>query len=187
MRPSSSSSPDPNAPYRAAIASLVDCNFFADEPTEQLQTSHPTSHQDSFSELRPRGTTQSLVPGASAEIGTSTASPITVSTIQQYLLDKRLVNYFLTESTILNRLNSVNLRAETLLAALKIVNDASHPLLARLGVRDQERTELIYRLAGITANTAGFFIAIRMAAQNANNNPYQLVAAILQHIRNLNP
>ena len=187
MRPSSSSSPDPNAPYRAAIASLVDCNFFADDPTEQLETSHPTSQQDAFVELRPRSTTPSLVPGASAEIGTSTASPITVRTIRQYLLEKRLVNNFLLESTIQSRLNVGNLSAETFLAALKIVDDASHPLLARLGVRDQERAELIYRLAGITTNTAGFRIAMRTAAQSANNNSDQLIANILQHIRNLHP
>ena len=186
MRPSSSSSPDPNAPYRVAIASLVDCNFFANDPPEQLETSHPTSQQDAFEELRPRRTTHSLVPGASADIGTSTAAPITISTIGQYLLEKRLVNNLLIESTIQNRLNQGNLSAETLLAALKIVDNPSHSLLARLGVIDQERAELIYRLAGITSNSAGFRIAMRTAAQNANNDPNQLVAAVLEHIRNLN-
>ena len=182
MRPSSS---DPNEPYRAAIASLVDCNFFADEPTEQLETSHPTSHQDSFSELRPRSTTQSLVPGASAEIGTSTASPITVSTIRQYLLEKRLVNkFFLMDMTIQDRLNEGNLSAETLLVALQTVHNDNHPLLARLGVRDLERSELIYRLAGIATNSAGFRKKMKTAAQSANNNPDQFVAAVLGQIRN---
>ena len=182
MRPSSS---DPNAPYRAAIASLVDCNFFADEEPEQPETANPTNQQDPFAGLNPRRLTHSTSPISTAEATTSSASPVTVSTIRQYLLEKRTVNKFLLDATIQDRLNLGNLSAETFLAALKIADDASHPLLIRLGVRDLERDEIIYRLAGITANSAGFRMAIRTAAQNANNNPDQLVAGILHHIRNL--
>ena len=190
MRPSSSSS-DPNAPYRAAIASLVDCNFFADEEPERPETPYLTNQQtmqhDSFNRISPRRLTQRLGPNPTAEARVSrAAAPVTIATIRQYLRDKGHRVGRIHDATVESRLFSTNLSAETLLTALHIAYDANHALFVRLGVSSNEREILIARLNGIVLTSQGFFTGIRQAVKNANNDPYQLIACILRYLRDPN-
>ena len=184
MRPSSSSSSDPNAPYRAAIASLVDCNFFVDDGAEQPETVAANSQQTPFTGLNPGPiVAQSNRPNTTSEVGTSTASPVTVGTIQQYLHEKGYPDSRLMDLAIRIRLNSANLSAGTLLSALQITHDANHSLLASLSVSNQEREILISKLVGILINTTGFRGEIKNICQNCNNNPNYLIANLLQYLR----
>ena len=180
MRPSS---PDPNSPYRAAIASLADCNFFTDKQVEEPDSANTLSQPPSFAGLLPRSTTYGIVPNAASNIATSSA-PITILTLQRYLIEKGYsANRFLADATVQMRLQSGNISAETLLVALQIAHNPNHSLLNRFRVSNQEREELIYRLAGITTNDAGFHQAIRTEIRNAQNNPEQLVTNLLEYLR----
>ena len=182
MRPSSSS--DPNAPYRAAIASLVDCNVFPDEHAEQADSANTTHPHSPFAELSPRRGSPSIPPSAITDAGPSSATSITIDTVLEYLREQGRVSN-LVYRTINNRLNSSNLSAATLLTALKAAYDTHHPLWATLGVNEYERYELINRLDGIVSHCAGFNKGVKAAAQNSNNDPEQLIANLLHYVRNL--
>ena len=185
MRPSSASSFDPNAPYREAIASLVDCNFFADEGAGQPEIVADSSQQTPLRGLSPRRIAQSNRSTTIPEVGTSTASQVTVSTIQQYLLVRGYdSNSFLLETTMQSRLNEGKLSAETLLIALQTVHEADHPLFAALGMRNAEKSLIITKLSGIITHRNGFPKSLRRITQNCNNNPDQLIAYVLQYVRN---
>ena len=180
MRPSSSSSFDPNAPYRAAIASLVDCNFFADEGAGQPETVSDNRQQTPFAGLRPGHIAQSNSYTMTPEVGISTAPQVTASTIQQYLLAMGYdSNGFLLETTMQSRLNEGKLSAETLLIALQTVHEADHPLFAALGMRYAEKSLIITKLSGIITHRNGFPKSLRKVIQNCNNNPDQLIANVL--------
>ena len=180
MRPSSS---DPNAPYRAAIASLADCNFFADEGAEQPETAAANNQQNPFTGLLPENIAQTNRSQTTPEVGTSTASSVTISTIMQFLREKGYVPYsYLLETTMQSRLNEANLSAETLLIALKTVHEA--PSLAAFGMRNAEKLPLMLRLAGIITHRNGFPQSLRRVTQNCNNNPSQLITDVLQYVRN---
>ena len=187
MHPSTASSSAPNAPYRTKIPEFID--FFANERVEQPERVNANHQQSAFSGLSPRSEANSAAIGATSHVAESAIdTEVTLYTIQRYLRQNGYAHEnFLKYKIAQNRLDSANLSAKTLLDAIKIVEGANQPLLTRLGVSQEESIDLIYRLAGITTNTAGFRPPIRAAAQNANNNPDQLVAAILQHIRNLKP
>ena len=186
MRPSSSS--DPNAPYRAAIASLVDCNFFKDEQAEQPDVAHASYEHSPFVGLSPRGASSSNDPSAIADAGPSSASQVSVGTIRQYLLEMGHSNTSrLKDNVVKNRLNLSNLSAETLLRAIQYAYDINRPLPENFTVSRNDRAELIYRLAGIITNKSGFLQGTKDAAQNSNNNPEKLITNLLQHIRNQNP
>ena len=195
MRPASSSSSDPNAPYRAAIASLVDCNFFADEKPEQPDTTDLTNPQmnlqtyqpDVFDGISPRRFTQSTCPNPTAEATLPlAAAPVSIATIRQYLRDQGHPNGHIRDATVESRLFSTNLSAETLLTAIQIAHDANHALLVRLGVSLNDRIILIARLNGIVLTSQGFFTGMRKAVKRANNDPYQLIACILEYLRDPN-
>ena len=178
MRPSSSS--DCNAPYRARQPVLID--FFAKEAAEQQQRANADPQQTPFAELTPRVMCQRTLAGATACPRPSTTRNVTATAIRQYLMTKGYqAESFLRDDTIQSRLNSVQLSPKSLLDALEIAYDAHHPLLDRLGVDDPKRSWLIYKLAGIATNKSGFRTTIMTALQNANNNPDQLIAAVLQH------
>ena len=182
MRPSSSS--DPNAPYRAAIASLVDCNFFKDEQAEQPDVAHASYEHSPFVGLSPRGASSSNPCHAIEDRGASSASQVTIETVLEYLSERGRGSQ-LVYGTINNRLNSSNLSAATLLSALKAADTTHYPLWATLGVSAYERAELINRLSGIVTNGGGFKKGIKAAVQNSNNDPEQLIANVLQYGRNL--
>ena len=182
MRPSSSS--DPNAPYRAAIASLVDCNFFTDEHAEQPDTHSAASQHSPFAELSPRRASSRHPSNALADRGQSSASPVTIESVLEYLSERGRESQ-LVYGTINNRLNSSNLSAATLLSALKAAETVNYPLWATLSVSAYERAELINRLGGIVTIGGGFKKGIKTAVQNSNNDPEQLIANVLQYARNL--
>ena len=183
MRPSSSS--DTNAPYRAAIASLGDCNVFQDQPDEQFDTTNSTHQHSPFAELSPRFASSSRDLNAIADTGLSSASNVTFGTIRNYLREKGHQCNELTKTTFKNRLNSANISAETLLTALKFAYDFNHPLLATLNVNSYERSELINRLVVIASFQHGFHNKIKAAFQNANDDPEQLIVNITHYLRNL--
>ena len=180
MHPSSSNI---HAAYQAALKSIED-HLFADEVTEQAERV-PTNHQRfPLPELCPQRTRPSncLEAITNPEIATSSSLPVSISTIRQYLYEKELPHDGLIDLTIQYRLNVANISADTLFDALQIAHTPAHPVLTALGVSDYHREALIYRLVGIFNHKAGFRGSIRTAAQNCNNNPADLIAAILQNI-----
>lgn len=178
MRPSRPSTSNPNASYRATTPTLID--FLAIEREEQQVRANAHLSQNPLSELGPRRTTHDAVSSAMANAGPSAAPHVTIITIQRYLLERgHLASKFLEDSTIQACLDSANISAESLLVALNIAHDACHPLLVSLGVCDHERADLIFKLAGIVNNKSGFRNSMKTAAQNANNNPEQLIENIL--------
>ena len=184
MRPSSSSSNDPNAPYRNAIASLADCNFFAYEEDALDQSANNESVQNPFAGLIPRRPIQTDRPSASTDAGTSTGSQVTIGTILQYLEEKEIrLHKNIHDTTASRRLHAHDLSPETMLAAIKIAYDTNHPLLATLSANDDERYALISRLSGVVTQAQSFRPGIRQAFSNSNNNPEQLIANVLQYIR----
>ena len=182
MRPSSSY--EPNAPYRASTPVLID--FFAKEAAEQQERANASTPYSLFAGLSPRGASPSNRSDASVDAGTSSASPVTVSSLRSFLRSKGCpAGHHIHEGTIQSRLNSANLSAETLLTAIETAHDANHPLWATLSINAYERSELMNRLGGIVTNSGGFKKGIRAAAQNSNNDPQQLIANILHYLRNL--
>ena len=175
---------DINTSYQAALKSIED-HLFSDEEKEQPEIVAANSQQTPFTGLSPGHIAQSNRPNTTSEVGTSTASQVTIITIQRYLLERGYeANSFLLDAAIQRRLNAGNFSAETLLVAMQTVNNPHHPLMARLSVRDQELAELSVILAGITTMYAGFPPMIRTAIRNANNNPDQLIINLLQNLRN---
>ena len=186
MRPSSSS--DPNAPYRAAIASLVDCNFFADGQAEQPDAAHTTPHDSPFAEISPRRASSSNSANAIADASRSSASNVNIRTIKQYLVEMGHTNIDrLKDKVIQNRLDLSNLSAKTLLSAIQFAYDINRPLPENLTISREERAELIYRLAGIITNKSGFLEGTKAAAQNSNNNSEKFITLLIQYIRELHP
>ena len=183
MRPSSPSSSDPNAPYRATTPVFID--FFAKEAAEEQQVRGNANRPHSpFAELSPRGVSTSNRSDAAMDAGTSSASPVTVSSLRSFLRSKgNRVGEHMHEFTIQNRLDRGNLSAETLLAALEIVYTPDHPLLRELGVSVPEHFGLVRKLTGIVNYTVGFNSALEAVAQRSNNNPHQLIANVLQLVR----
>ena len=181
MRPSSSA--DPNAPYRAAMTSLVDCNFFTDEQTEQTNSANTTRQDSPLTALSPRTASSSNAHNALATTNRLSAPEITVGSVLEYLRHQGHPCDDLMYATIINRLESANISAETLLTATKAAYDAEHPLLANLNVNAYERSELINRLGGIVTRRQGFRAELKSAIQSADNNPGQLIANLLRYIR----
>ena len=184
MRPSSSY--DANAPYRAAIASLGNCNVFENEQAEQPDTANTTHQHSPFAELSPSRACSSNPCHAIADAGPSSVSDITISTVCQYLREKKHLFSPMSNGTILTRLDSVKLSPETLLAALKTAHDANDPLLANLSINNSERAELISRFIGILTRKQGFHKSMREVIQNSNNNPEQLIENLIHYMRSLN-
>ena len=186
MHPSSPSSFDPNAPYRAAIASLVDCNFFADEGSERVETAQPPNQQDPFVGLSHRGMTQSNRSDTTAEATSSSAAPVTVDTIRQYLRDKGYKDSNLIDETIENRFDTANMSEQTYFSAIEILHTPDHPLLANLGLRKEEIATIIYKLTGIVTRKNGFTQSLKRITQDCDNNPAQLISKLLENVRNPN-
>ena len=182
MHPSRPSSSDPNAPYRDAIASLANCNFFADdEVTEQPTESAHLPNQ--FAALRPHGLTRR---GNVTAADSAPTPAVTIATLRQYLsaLGYSSTNLIL-DGALQSRLTAAGLSPATLLTALQIAHADHHPLLANLGVNDYQHSELKSRLAGIVIRAAGFRTRIRNVAASADDNPERLITALFNYIRDL--
>lgn len=181
MRPSST---DPNASYSTTTPTFID--FFAREREEQQETAGMHPQHDILAGLSHRGPTQPGVSSSTADGHHSAGQGNGIQTIQLLLLQNGIQpESFLRDETVQARLQSGNLRPETLVVALQIAHTANHPLLVGFGVKKRELESLKQRLTGIVTNTHGFLSPIRAAAQNSNNNPNQLIANILDHIRKL--
>ena len=186
MHPSSPSSSDPNAPYRAAIASLVDCNFFADKGAELAETAQPRNQQDPFVGLSHRGMRQSSRSDTTAEATSSSAASVTVDTIRQYLRDKGYKDCNLIDVTIESRFEVANLSEQTYFSAMQILHTPDHPLFAELGLRNEEVASIIYKLSGMITRKNGFTQLLKRITQNCNNNSEQLIIKLLENVRNPN-
>ena len=182
MRPSSSS--NPNTPYRAAIASLVDSNCLPDERAEQADTANTAHAHSPFIGLSPKKASSSNPSNVIANAGSSSTSQITVDTVLGYLREKGHPCDNLKYVTIVNRLNLTNLSPDTLLTAIEAMHNAGHPLLTTLGINPYERYELINRLAGIVTRRFDFRGGIIPAIGHSNNDPKQLITNLVNHIRN---
>ena len=181
MRPSST---DPNASYRATTPTFID--FFAREREEQQEIADIEPQPDPLAGLSQRSATHHAVSTATSDGNHSAAHDNSIGLIRLFLLQNGYPpDSFLLERTVQARLQSGNLRSETLFAALQIANDANHPLLVRLGVKRRDFKSLKHRLAGIVMSSHGFLSPIRVAAQNANNDPSQLITNILDYIRKI--
>ena len=191
MRPSSSSSSssDPNAPYRDAIARLADCNFFAPEAPEQADATHwlkpfqPLQPSQPFAALSPRSSTDRTDLTTMTHPAPSSYAPVTTSFIQQYLTAMGYGEHFLRDSIIKNRLDSGNLSAQTVFNALQIAHDPNHPFFFDSPLNISQQMTLINKLVGIFINASGFRKFIQTAARNSNDDPYQLIREILRFIR----
>ena len=117
----------------------------------------------------------------------ASAPRLSVDAIPQYLstLGYAPRRGFLADSTIGHRLLEGGLSVEIYLAALTIAHTPNHPVLARLGVSASEREALMYRLAGIAVNRAGFRPEIKGVTQHCNNDPDQVIDGFLQYIRGM--
>ena len=128
-------------------------------------------------------------PPTVTDAATSSASSVTISTILHYLRERghtspEWIYQGLSEANAQNRLDSANVSAQTFLTALQIAHTINHPLLESLRVSDEEQKGLIARLTGIVMTKAGFRSPIKTLVQNADNNPDQLIANVLQYVRN---
>ena len=181
MRPSST---DPNASYRATTPTLID--FFSREREEQQEIADIEPQPDPLAGLSQRGATHHAVSSATSDGNHAAAHDNSIGVIRLFLFQNGYPpDSFLREETVQARLQSGNLSPQTLFAALQIAHDENHPLLVGLGVKKRDFASLKHRLAGIAMSSHGFLSPIRVAAQNANNDPGQLIANILDHIRKL--
>ena len=204
MHPSRPSSSDPNAPYRAAIAAL------AGHPIDQQEFNHPQPapaqyQQNAHEGLPPRRNgnrdhlnqiahqlgsgvrvameimTPRTMPAATLDVATSSAAPVTVDTIRQYLSGIGHHGKYMADATIQGRLNGANLSTETLLAAIQAAHNPNHPIWAAMGASEFEREAVFSRLSGIVTNKSGFRDLLKTLVRNANNNPEQLIVNLLQY------
>ena len=185
MRPSSTCSTDPNAPYRDAIASLAEGNVFANTHPDSSETSHPSHPQTPFAALNPRNRGGSASNASDPVASASTATPqVTISGFRDYL---RAMGYQDADAvrlvTVMNRLNRTDLRPQTLYDAMRILHQANHPLLTELNLTTQELRELQHRIAGIVTNKGGFMVPMQKIFHECNNNPKQLIIDMLAYVR----
>lgn len=203
MHPSRPSSPDPNAPYRAAIAALAghpiedEFNQAQPAPVQYQHNPHdglpPRRHGNSdrlnqiahqlgagvgvaMEMMTPR-----TVPAAPIDVATSSAAPITVDTIRRYLSGIGHHGKYMADATIQGRLNGTNLSTETLLAAIQAAHNPNHPIWAAMGASQFEREAVFLKLSGIVTNKSGFRESLKTRVRNANNNPEQLIINLLEH------
>ena len=180
MRPLSPS--DPNSPYRASTPVLID--FFAKEVAEQEERANANRPHSPFAELSPRGMSTSNRSDSAVDAGTLSASPVTVSSIRNFLRSKgHSKGQRINDDTVQSRLDALNLSAETLFEALKIIHTPDHPLLITLRVSATERISVTTKLKGILNHSSGFQAERIYAAQQSNNNPNQLIRNFLQLVR----
>ena len=185
MRPSFPFSTDSNALYRATTPTLID--FFAKEKEreEQQEITDANFQQNPLAPLSPRRTTHSTVATRNEDVGPSHAPHVTLSMLRQYILQTGYPgSNYLKNTTIHSRLDAANLSAGTLLDALQIVQNPHDPLLANMGINETERNTIIHKLVGIVNQAAGFRPAIKTAVLNAHNDSAQLIANLLENVRN---
>ena len=186
MHPSSSSSAssfDPNAPYRAAIESLVHCNFFTDTSPSEIAAA--VMLPPPFVELNPRPlahmNTTHHCPMMAQE---PPPASVTVSTLRQYLLAiGRATNSNMVDATIQNRLDAGHISAQTLLLALQTAHAADHPIWQSLQAKKRERQIVLTRLAGIVSHSAGFNPTTKACVQQSQNDAFQLIRLMLCYLR----
>ena len=89
----------------------------------------------------------------------------------------------LSDNVILNRLASANLRPDTFIAAMQIAQTPDHPTLISLNASALERNDILCFLVDVMNYRHGFNQMTRDAGHAANNNPNDLIAAILLGMR----
>lgn len=206
MHPSRPSSTDPNAAYRDAIAAFADNRIAEQEDHTDGESRYDAAmnQPNSLAPLNPRRHTNqdrlnviahnlgsgvrvamemmahSATPSTTTDVATSSAPPVTVDTIRQYLSEIGHHGKYLEDETIHRRLNGANLRTETLLAAIQTAHNPNHPLWEALGASEQAREAVFSKLAGIVTNKSGFRDSMKNLVLIANNNLEQLIANLLQ-------
>ena len=185
MRPSSASSTsDPNAPYRDAIASLSDCNFLTEDDAANASATDAPRTRAPLEELNPRQRTHHAGPSTTTDVGPSATAQVTIATLRQFITNKgHRRSHLLRDKTIHERLNGANLSARTFLAALEIIHDPHHALLTALAVTETERQTLITRFVEIMNNSLGFNASTRALALSASDDATQLVSRFVAYLR----
>ena len=179
MRPFSS---DPNAPYRDAIASLSDCNFFREDDAANA-TDAPRAPAP-LDALNPRQRTHHTGPSGTSDGGPSAPPQVTIATLRQFISSKgHRRSHLLRDRTLHERLNGANLSARTFLTALEIIHDPHHTLLTALAVTEAERQTLVSRMVEILNNALGFNASTRALVLSANDDADQLISRFVAYLR----
>lgn len=164
----------------------IERHLFTDEEINAHERANPPSRGDAFAVNSPLEKTGFHRSDAMLEeASSSSASHVTVGTIQQYLREKGHAGASISHSAVQMRLNSANLSPETLLTALQLLHTPGNQVLVSLGVNNNESMKLIARLKAFVMTVQGFRPAIQVAARSANNDPIQLIASMLAYVRNL--
>lgn len=176
-------SSNPNVLDRVNQPVLID--FFAKEAAEQYERANHTHQQTPFAGLNSRIINQLSPPPSGVNCGISSYSNVTVTTLRRFLHENGDCDSdCLMDATIINRLNWMNISAESFLSALELSRIVNHTSLANLRINAREQAKLISQLGGILTRKQGFGYRIRKAIENTNNNPEQLIACLIGHIRN---
>ena len=206
MHPSRSSSPDRNPFSHNAFAVASDNPASAAEDANPTHAANPLYQQNALGELPTRRSSNAqrlntiahtigpyldqaieIVRANPAEATTSTAPPISIDSIRQYLRDNGHHGSNLVNATIESRLMSIRLTKETLFAALQIIHTPNHPLWTSLQTTHPERKAVISRLSGIVLYASGCDPAMRASILQANNDPYLLICSMLDLYRREHP
>ena len=111
-----------------------------------------------------------------------------LSTIRQMISDTGLNHRRnLYDYVIQNRLESANLSQATFIAAMQMIQTPNHPALVAMGVNNDERNTILDYLVAVMSHRRGFNQITLEAGQNADNNPHNFIAGIIQQIRDVNP
>ena len=208
MHPSHPSYTDPNAPYRAALAALAG-NPIDSEEYNQSEPAPAEYAHNVHEGLPPRrnvnrdrlnliahnlgagvGVAMEMIAqreraAAQTEMATSSRAYVTVDTLRQYLSETGHRGEYMADETIESLLRQSNVSTETLLTALQTAQNLNHPLWANLGANTRQRARVFAKLSGIVNNKSGFRYPMKDLLLNANNDPNQLIAVLLQYVRSL--
>ena len=208
MHPIHPSYSDPNAPYRAAIAALAgnpidieEYNQSEPTPAEYAQQVHEglpprrNVNRDRLNLIAHNlgagvGVAMEMIAereeaATHTQMATSSSTYVTVETLRQYLSETGHRGEYMVDETIESRLRGSNVSTETLLTALQTAQNPNHPLWAHLGANTRQRDKVIAKLSGIVDNRSGFRYPMRDLLRNAQNDPNQLIAILLQYVRSL--
>ena len=208
MHPSGPSHTDPNAPYRAALAALAGNPIDIEEYNQSEPAPAEYAHHV-HEELPPRrnvnrdrlnliahnlgagvGVAMEMIAqreraAIQTQMATSSTAYVTVDTLRQYLSETGHRGESMENVTVQARLDGANVSTATLLTALQAAHNPNHPLWGTLGANRRERGKVISKLAGIVINKSGFRYPMKNLLQNAQNDPNQLIAVLLEYVRSL--
>lgn len=172
MRPANFPSPDPNAPYRAAIQAMADGHAYVmlDE-TNPYTTSNVEASIPSSSRSRPPRYPSTNRAGSSQPQIIAPHIESIKMLLRQF---EHLPNYHVDDQTMQKRLQDLGLTPETFLDALYICTNTDHPVMKSANAGGGSRERILQHLATICSQR-GISKIMRRSAGIANNDPTDLV------------